>query len=312
MRIVWSLWTLPIFNGLGTRWLEVKYWLYSWILSFECVRKHYSETVLVTDDDGAFLLVDGLGLDFSEVNTDLNSLKYYNPKLWAMGKLHAYRLQDVPFLHLDSDVFLWEPLPNQFIEAPVFAQSPEPFQEWDEQWYSPQVFEAFLYNNGRGWLPKEWHWYRNNQKISQEGACCGVFGGTDLSFINYYANLAFQIIDNKENRSGLLMMPNMQKNIVLIEQYLLSAISNYYVYNPCPEFQCSPIKYLFDDPTFLLYAEDLEYTHLIGPAKKSLDICLRLEKRIQEYFPDRYEKCIKLMETQKELICMMNERRIIS
>jgi hypothetical protein len=162
-----------------------------------------------------------------------------------------------------------------------------------------------------GWLPKEWHWYRRNQELSQEGACCGVFGGNDLSFINYYANLAFQIIDHKENRSGLLMMPDIPKNIVLIEQYLLSAISNYYVHNPCTEFQCSPIKYLFDDFQSLADAGKLGYTHLIGPAKQSLDICLRLEKRIQEHFPHRYESCIKLQETQKELIGMMKERRII-
>lgn len=301
MRVVWSLWTPPILGGLGTRWLGTKYWLYSWILSFECAREHYTETVLITDDDGIRLLVDGLRLDFSRVETGLNCLKYYDPKLWAIGKLHAYRLQDAPFFHLDNDVFLWEPLPCEVLTAPVFAQSPEPFEVWDERWYSPQILEVFLLSNGKGWLPQEWHWYRKNQELLQEGACCGVFGGTDLSFINYYANLAFQIIDYKGNRSGLLMMPSMQKNIVLIEQYLLSAVSNYYVHNSCLDFQCTPIKYLFDDRESLARAGELGYTHLIGTAKQSIDICTRLEKRVREYFPQSYENCINILATRKEL-----------
>lgn len=302
MKFVWSLWTPPIFSKLETRWLNVKSWLFSWILSFECVQKHYLETVLVTDDDGARLLVDGLGLGFSQVDTRLNCLRYYDPRLWAMGKLHTYRLQDVPFLHLDNDVFLWQPLPTQLLEASVFAQSPEPFEVWDEQWYSPQVLEAFLFIDGRGWLPKEWHWYRKTQEHLQEGACCGIFGGTNLDFIKYYADLAFQIIDDEKNRIGFLMVPNLQKNIVLLEQYLLSAVSNYYIYNPCPKLQCTSIKYLFDDPESLARAGDIGYTHLIGAAKKSVDICTKLEKRIQEYFPYSYENCIKLMETQREFL----------
>jgi hypothetical protein len=46
---------------------------------------------------------------------------------WTLGKLHAYRSQTTPFVHLDSDVYLWSPLPRRLTSAPVFGQNPERF-----------------------------------------------------------------------------------------------------------------------------------------------------------------------------------------
>lgn len=294
MRIVWSLWTTPVFSGIGSRWLELRYWIYAWILSFKCAKTYYTEKYLFTDDLGARLLVDGLGLDFSVVDTRLNSLRHYDPRLWAIGKILTYRLQNDAFLHIDSDVFLWDQIASRILDAPVFAQSPEPFEPWDGQWYSPQILEAFLLGCG-GWLPREWYWYRENKELAQEGACCGIFGGNNLDFIHYYADLAFQMIDHGGNKNGLLMMPNMEKNIVLLEQYLLSAVSNYYMCNPCRDFHSTKIEYLFNEPDSTARASEVGYTHLIGPAKKSVEICKRLEKRIQSYFPYHYEKAEKLL-----------------
>ena len=45
----------------------------------------------------------------------------------ALGKLIAYSIQDGPFVHIDNDVFLWKPLPQELLQAPVFAQCPEYF-----------------------------------------------------------------------------------------------------------------------------------------------------------------------------------------
>jgi hypothetical protein len=88
-------------------WKELKSYLFSWILSLELAKRHYPDTMLVTDDQGRRILVDGLGLQFGNISTELNSLIGHDSGWWNTGKLFAYRLLKVPFLHLDSDVFLW-------------------------------------------------------------------------------------------------------------------------------------------------------------------------------------------------------------
>jgi hypothetical protein len=79
---------------------------------------------LVTDDAGARMLVDGLGLQFTRVSTELNALAKHDPDWWNLGKIHAYHLQMEPFVHIDSDVFLWKRLPPRLEHADVFAQNP--------------------------------------------------------------------------------------------------------------------------------------------------------------------------------------------
>jgi len=62
--------------------------------------------MLVTDTEGARLLVDKLGLRFTTVMTTLTALDDADPEWWVLGKLWAYRAQTEPFVHLDNDVFL--------------------------------------------------------------------------------------------------------------------------------------------------------------------------------------------------------------
>src|ERR1017187_9186373 len=112
MRAVWSFWSKPFLAGHGSVWAEPRqHWL-SWILSLETAKCHLPETALYTDQVGADLLVDKLGLKFAEVSTVLDVLADEDPRWWALGKLRTYALQTTPFVHIDSDVFLWKPLPD--------------------------------------------------------------------------------------------------------------------------------------------------------------------------------------------------------
>ena len=64
-RAVWSFWSKPYQNHFNLAWKSEKHHLLAWILSVETARKHYPETVLHTDDDGANLFLNGLGLEFT-------------------------------------------------------------------------------------------------------------------------------------------------------------------------------------------------------------------------------------------------------
>src|SRR5487761_316445 len=133
MRAVWSFWSKPFREYKGRLWHSpLHHWL-AWGLSLRLARRHYPETMLVTDLEGKALLVDTLGLSFTHVSTELDSIRQVDPGWWALGKLIAYRLQDRPFVHLDTDVFLWKPLPASFLSTHIFAQCPEdhpPLAEW--------------------------------------------------------------------------------------------------------------------------------------------------------------------------------------
>jgi Family of unknown function (DUF6734) len=121
--------------------------------SLQTARKHYGKTSLFTDDEGARILIDGIGLEFDTVSVDLNELAHSDPEWWTLGKMMTYRAQTEPFVHIDEDVFLWQRLPRELEQAPVFAQNAEYFScaAW---WYQPEALESVVKEH-RGWLPDE-------------------------------------------------------------------------------------------------------------------------------------------------------------
>lgn len=67
-------------------------------------------------------------LDLSEyaMRCELNLVEFHHLDPWIRHKLDTYALNGPgQFLHIDSDVFLKDPLPERLINAPLFAQSPE-------------------------------------------------------------------------------------------------------------------------------------------------------------------------------------------
>ena len=280
---VWSFWTKPFAAYYHKMWLSEQHHLLSWVLSVETARKHYPRTSLVTDDAGARLLVDELGLEFDYVSTELNALDNHDAGFWALGKLYAYRLQTEPFVHIDNDAFIWKPLPFQLTSAPVFAQNPELFGS--ESTYFPERLECALSQEGSLWLPAEWVWYRA-AGVKQRGECCGILGGQNVEFINHYARQAIRLIEHPDNQAGWANL-NLTRQNTLVEQYMLSA---------CIEFHGVEIKYLFPsvwdafDPA---HTRQTGFTHLVVDSKRHPEIAARVEQRIKRDYPEHYRRCRK-------------------
>lgn len=297
-RSVWSFWSKPYQAHHHQLWFSEKHHLLAWILSLELARQHYPETTLVTDDDGARLLVDGLGLAFDTVSTDLNQLADQDPDWWVLGKLWTYRQQTQPFVHIDADVFLWQPLPVELAQAPVLAQSPEHFVFGDHTasnwWYRPEVYREKVHAAG-GWLPIEWEW-----AVQQRHSLAfntGIFGGQALEFIRHYAEMAVTVASHSKNQIAFAQMDRKTADCILIEQYLLAACVEYHRDQPFP-FADIAVQCLFDSPTSAytpLTAKRLGYTHLIGYAKRDPKIAERLEQRVAQAFPEQYERCLRYL-----------------
>jgi hypothetical protein len=289
MRAVWSFWSKPVREEKALGWRSELYHLLSWVLSTQTARQHFPQTALHTDDEGAELLVGALGLDFDLVCTDLNILDDYDPEWWAIGKVYTYLLQTEPFVHIDSDVFLWKPLPRRMEQAPLLGQNPEYFDAGGS-WYYLQKFD--LLRQLDGWIPEEVEWYMTTFS-RQRAICCGIFGGNRLDFIQYYAKRAIDLLTHPCNQPVWTLLGG---DNILIEQYTLSACLEYH-----RAAESSPYSDIFIDCLFGSSDEAFKsanaarcgYTHLIGGAKRSAFACDRLAERVARDYPAYYERCMR-------------------
>ncbi len=267
----------------GSMWLESRHHLLSWVLSLETAKRHFKTTALVTDTAGAALLVEGLGLRFDEVSTQLEGLADAAVDWWALGKLITYGSQSEPFIHVDSDVYLWSPLPDRILTAPVLGQNSVVFVP-GSSYYEPEVLERALANDG--WLPEEWLEIRKLGTPTLGAVCCGIIGGTDIEFLTHYAALASKLVNYDGNQRLLKQLRDRAEHMVLIEQFFLWACLEYHGRNPSSRFRDIRIEYLFPTEECAYRGTAASaYTHLIGPAKRNQLIVNRLENRVRKQFP---------------------------
>lgn len=297
MRAVWSFWTKPWRSRRGWNWLTEKHHLLAWVLSVESARRHYPDTLLVTDSEGARLLIDGIGLPVNRVSTALDALAGHDPSLWMLGKLHAYHAQEVPFVHIDTDVFLWRRLPEHVERAAVFAQNPEPFTIGASH-YKPELLTRLLTEAAGGWVPPEWEWCLSLGD-PQRGECCGIAGGNRIDFLRYYADTAIRVIEDARNRGAWATVADKGEFNTLIEQYHLAACVDYHRHHPASPYRGVEIRYVFNsfgdafDPNI---AAKLGFTHLLASAKQSRSVAVRLEQRIARDYPEAFDRCLRFVE----------------
>jgi hypothetical protein len=295
MRAVWSFWSKPFAALRHSAWLSEKHHLLAWVLSTMTARLHYPATALYTDDAGARLLIDGIGLEFDHVSTALNALNAQDPEWWALGKLYSYSLQTDPFVHIDNDVFLWHPLSPDPGSVAVLAQNPE-YLSAGHFYYRPEAFEKNIASGG-GWLPVEWRWYRINH-LDQRGDCCGVFGGSRVDFIQHYATQAIRLMEEPRNRAVWYGVPDKSEHNLLFEQYLLAACLEYHRNSAQSPYRDVVISYVFSSAEEAFnsdVATRLGYTHLLCGAKRDPQLANRVEARVAKDHPAQYRRCIEYL-----------------
>ncbi len=286
MRAVWSFWTKPFRQRCGSAWLSDYHAWLAWGLSVELARRHYPDTTLVTDDDGARLLVDQLKLPFGRISLELNTLRDHDPDWWALGKLYAYRLQTEPFVHIDADVFLWKRLPPELEVAPVFAQSPEAFDpDGDTHWYPLRPVERTFRDTG--WLPAAWRWYSSGAR-PLIAANCGIVGGNRVDVLREFASEGIRTVESPANAAGWATWDDKGFCNVLVEQFLLNAVAEHADVRVAYLFPSDAAAY---DPRA---ADAAGYTHLIGGAKRNPELMADLEARMWTDYPELAKRCASL------------------
>jgi len=219
-------------------------------LCVNLILKHYGKCRLITDSHSKSFFED---VGFTEITTELDCL---SPSVnWALGKLHAYKVmasEGKPFCHVDYDVFLWKPLPEELLTSPVFCQSVEN-KVYDL--YAFSMFEKHHVNR---------HFVVDTARRNyQRSYNVGIFGGSDLSFIKKYAEQSIAFSIDKENEKCYKIMAECQPQSVpcISEQYSLFTLCKKY------EMPMSCLlKHLPEDPEDVFEKEACSkgYTHLAG------------------------------------------------
>ncbi|RZL57794.1 MAG: hypothetical protein EOO93_17310 [Pedobacter sp.] len=106
-------------------WVAPEYNLMSWALSCLQLKKYYKNIALYCDTETKKLLIDELGLPYTEVHCELDKLNCYHQELWAIPKIYCYSIQEKPFLHVDGDVFIWKAFDDRLLSRPLIAQNLE-------------------------------------------------------------------------------------------------------------------------------------------------------------------------------------------
>jgi hypothetical protein len=283
VRAVWSFWSKPHLAARNFIWHTELHHRLSWVLSVESARPHFASTALCTDKAGAELLVEQLGLHFDNVSTSLESLARDDPDWWTLGKLQCYAEQYEPFLHIDSDVYLFRPLPEPLLHAPLIAQHPERITG-ALPWYDIEGCEMAIRSRGDGEIPEAWSWYRTFSPV-QEAACCGIVGGNATEFMRRYAETVLHLLRSPRNRHAFESWQDKRVLNPFFEQYLLSA---------CAANEGVPITYLFDSHEHAAAgaAVQMGFTHLMAGAKADAKFARRLELRLERDYPQAYERCL--------------------
>ncbi|MCI1683929.1 MAG: hypothetical protein LKI39_15455 [Bacteroides sp.] len=124
-KIVQSYWTEAYRSSPNRGWAFRETHYMSWALSCLQLKQFYDEVELVTDSEGAELLINKLHLPYTSCKTTLDKLSGKNPALWTLGKIAAYEEQEKPFIHVDGDIYIWKPFPNRIENAGILAQNVE-------------------------------------------------------------------------------------------------------------------------------------------------------------------------------------------
>ena len=268
-------------------WVEKKYYYMSWALSCLTLRRFYQEVELVTDSLGKSTLIDKLALPYTNVVIALDKLNNQQKGLWATAKLHSYKLQDKPFLHVDSDVFIWKRFDEKIENASLVSQNSEVnFKCYNNIW------KAIVHNFNHipDYVLED---FKANKGVIAANA--GTFGGTDLAFIHDFVDEALLFLENNQTSFEKV---DIGYSGLIYEQYLFSCFARKhkkevsFVFEKMEEDYSSIID-------FKKINRGLTYIHVVGDAKKQMEVCIYIENRLLLEYPEYYYRIVELIESHE-------------
>ena len=265
-----------------------EYNLMSWALSSLQLSKYYKDVILYADQAAAEILIDKLKLPYSKVFCELDFLGKYDSKFWALPKIHSYSVQEEPFLHVDSDVYIWEKFENELINHQLIAQNLEIGSDNYRSIF--QLLESELTYYPQEVLDER----KSDSRIFAYNA--GILGGQDVEFFQIYKKKAFDFVEKNAVHWEKKELADFN---ILFEQYLFYCLAK--------KFNKSVGVYFNETINEDNYRIDLtetphnsKYTHLLGGVfKTNKQTCNQLAFRLRQCYPEYYYRIIALFKDSK-------------
>lgn len=269
-------------------WAAPEYHLMGWALSCLQLKHFYKDVDLYCNSKAGSLLIDQLGLPYSNVHVTHDDFNIVNEKLWALPKVFTYSLQDEPFLHLDGDFFLFKKLPDSLLGGELIAQNIEVASNYYLTTQT-ELMKHFTYFPDC--VKKDFDSTNSFRAVN-----AGILGGSNIAFIKEYTELAFKYI-NKNARQ--LFSINADMFNVFFEQHLFYSLA---------KEKDLPVKFLIDgiiiDNQYKHLGDFHEvpcnknYLHLIGQYKKDEYTCRLMALKLRQLYPEYYYRIIALCKTE--------------
>ena len=300
MRIVQTFWSAgrdPLKHPFG--WPHPEFNLMSWALSCLSLREHYDEVALYTDQEGYDVLINKLHLPYTEayVVYDKNLCL---PHHWAYAKIKTYSMQTKPFLHVDGDVYLPHPIPEEVTSAPLIAQN----REIGTEYYRSMIDRLLSYPEII--LPEYIQKGLSEQSVASYNM--GLFGGNDIDFIKRYCIEVENFMSINGMNDSSARCSRVHCNI-FFEQVMLGIMADYEGIAVANIHERNVIDKGYYSREFcdLMNYEKMQMFHLLGGHKKSAYNCEQLEKTMHRLYPCYFTEIIHLFESFHKRLCKVGQ-----
>jgi hypothetical protein len=291
MKILHSFWSKPGRAARGNRiaggWANPVYYYMSWALSCLQFRMFFDKVELVTDTFGKKVLVDLIGLPYTDVSTALDDLDDYPTDLWTMGKFRAYALQKEPFIHADGDVFLFRPFSENLLSSPLVAQH----IEVDYPYYKGILQQVRQYFD---FIPDYILENIATFDLAANAYNAGIIGGQDLDFMQEYVKEATNFLTTNQKHWSMVEMKELN---ILYEQYLFYCLTRHK--NRPVNCLLNRVSYRHEGLTdFAGIPGRTSYVHPVASFKGNLKNCEQLAYRLRKNHPAYYYRVLHLANEQ--------------
>lgn len=171
-----SYWSQPYMNGYSEKWHDIDARIWSWFYSVDCITKIYGKPILYTDSFGHDLLIKTHKIQFRDVNVCMDNLPQEFHFFYWYAKYYAASLQNTPFLHIDYDVYLKEPVQENLSKADILFERQYKVSDFDK------IFDfAKLQNNDINSSVDQFDIF--SKYIYLYGT--GIFGGYNIQYYKF-------------------------------------------------------------------------------------------------------------------------------
>ncbi len=233
----------------------------SWALSLLQLKKFGYRVHLHTDQPGKEILLDRLQLSYDQVM--VQEPDFDKSYFQTSCKITVCRSQKEPFVFIDGDLFLWEPIPKESLRADLICQNLE-----------LDSLDMWCYNQRLAKLGIE-------LKPENETIHTGVLGFQNSKHISKYAESLFAFL--KENRERFK------------DPHFFAACSEpYFAYRYAKENNLSIgtlLKYqVYKGYQNLGDFSNRPFSHMMGKCKKDERNCRQLEEYVKTNYPAVYKR----------------------